>query len=154
MFKRSGFYFNNSTASIPVGGATLYSKSKIHSSHPDFDKINIKYFMGYLIHESNIQRGMWGMYREFDGTIPVYKTESTPIEPIVISKESIGIIEEPNVAVEVESKEAYVESAVEVASEAPIEVGPEPEVIETFTEEIKVVEKPKKKKKVKVEDPS
>ena len=85
--KRSGWWYLTSNLPIPVGNNTLYYKQKINSNHPDFEKIDIKYFTaGALKHENYVPIGERGQYKEF------FKTE---IPPIAMEAPIVETIEKP-----------------------------------------------------------
>lgn len=83
--KKIGWYYLNNTMPVPVGQKTMYYRQKIHSSHHDFDKIDIKYFLNALVCEDLIPMGERGLYTEFSGEIPSY----TKVEEEYFIKETV-----------------------------------------------------------------
>ena len=71
MYTRTGWYYNTSNFAVPVGEKLLYTKQRIHTNHPDFNKIDNYYMINrYLTPEADIPYGTVGMYTDFDGEIP------------------------------------------------------------------------------------
>jgi len=73
MLIRDGWYFLTTNMPVPVGNNTLYYRQKIHSTHPDFKKIDPKYFtMGGLKHESLVNIRERNIYFEMKSEVPFY----------------------------------------------------------------------------------
>ena len=143
---RDGWYFLVRNMPIPVGTNTLYYHQKIHSTHPDFEKIDPKYFLGYLKHESEIMPYELGLYSEMDSKAPFYKSDEIPNEDgtskvVEEPEKPVEKIEEP--VVETEEKVEETEEKVEEKTEETEEKVEEP--VEKVEEPVKKpVEKPKK----------
>lgn len=171
--KRSGWYFLRAVAPIQVGtSGTIYFKQKIHSSHPEFNKIAQKYFIdGYLKHESFIPLGERGQYKEFTGGInpPKFDAVSEPAAPAVeapqvtepqveepeyladpINDESFGpeLVEDPQVE-EPQAEEPKVEETQEVLEPEETEASQaeEPQATESQADEKTTTKKRTNKKK-------
>lgn len=165
MFRRPGWYFLNSSMPISVGNKILYYRQKIHSSHPDFEKIDVKYFVSYLVHESQVPMGEWGLYIEFDGGIPSYTKVDNEVyikgnEPVKEEKKSEPVVKLPEGKVKIEKTKKVEQKEAHVFGEAESETKFfEGNKVEAFVEPLKKEEvekeaKPKRtKKKTKEESP-
>ena len=73
---RYGYYYNQSTQSIPVGNNLLHPMQKIHSEHPDFKLIDERYiYNGFLLFERDVPFSSLDRYIEY-GTPVAFVTES------------------------------------------------------------------------------
>lgn len=153
--RRTGWYYLRATAPIQVGtSGTLYFKQKIHSSHPEFNKINPKYIQdGYLRHENLIPFGERNQYVEFTGGInpPKYVEEPKVVveekQEVIQQKETYLV--EPQIEESVGPEEIKETEQTMVEEEKVIEESIEEVIVENETEEVKEIEdenKPSKKR--------
>lgn len=64
---RFGWYYNVSNQTIPVGNKILFPFQKIHSSNPDFKKIDIRYIVnGFLVEENSVSFSILSKFKEFE----------------------------------------------------------------------------------------
>lgn len=143
---RFGFYYLNVNITIPVADKVMTYRQKIHSNHPGFFKIDPKYLVNYLVHESQIPMGERGQYVEFDPQGDSPKT-AIPVMSIESPKETIveAIVEELKQEEPVEKETNEIKDSDDI-QETSIEIEPEKEKIESKTEE---TPKPKRQRKSK-----
>ncbi len=148
---RAGYYCNTGTVNIPVPSGNIKPNQKIHSTHPDFEKIS-QYYEHYLTHETAVSPHLRGAFKDFTTTTYVDKIVDGAIDALLTPlPDSIETKVKPMVEPVKEIISDVIEDLLHIdqtpdvsktqTSEAPVVDPPKVQVVDTVAPE-----KPKKRK--------